>query len=593
MSCNSLNNAFKSIDIFGTEIHLNYKNRSKLQTHFGAFLTLCGVAVFGYLFSIFGAELVDKTKPKTNVSKMKMDSRYYLKNHPVILRLQSYYGLPFPEPDKLFHLTVLKMNFFNATNNWTKITNMTLSKCDPKKHFGSMKEFILTNSTVPLSDAYCLDFGNDTYIQNDYATPNSTFINYFVSICDTDAHKKPCHNDTIKRKWLSEFYAYTYFPNYFIDPNNYENPATLYYDVYIQKIGMDMWRRNRFQFGNTQIKTDYGFFFEDWNLQTITQLQDVTTEIDLRAEDPTLKFTITLENPRLVQQYTRYYNKLQSLLVNLGGMLNLIYTVGNLICYLISEKSFLIQLAKNSASFVELLPESLDIELRNKNTQATSMDKSNRNDSDCNTVQNIKIIPFETSSVNNLKSISNKINLQQIDQYDKSGDNSVIFATKNTNNENKKKLRNTAPTFMGSNNTNLESIIELKKHDISIESLGFCRYISACLCTCRTRSIRNFYDAILSFYEEQLDIRNIIKLKQDLYAIKHSLFSGVDNYKRYFNLKVPVSRILEKYEVKMKKEDAEEKEIDDDQHLIITKHEQNELCSFWNSYSENFKSLKY
>jgi len=196
-------NLLKKADLFGSEIKFNYKGKSTLQTHFGGVITTLAFGLCLYLTYIFGLEIVQKDKPVTRLSKHFQNSEIYLKSFPIIFRVAQPSGAPIPNQESLLTIDFQQL-FFNTDNVTkamviTKIKNVTVSKCDPDRHFGKYKDFILSSSSiVPKENIYCLDYNDYTSFYNDYSTTNSTFIDITVKVCDPVLHNKICGSEEDK-----------------------------------------------------------------------------------------------------------------------------------------------------------------------------------------------------------------------------------------------------------------------------------------------------------------------------------------------------------------------------------------------------------
>ena len=351
-------NLLKKIDIFGAEIKLNYKGSSTLQTHFGGIITIMAVGLCIYLIYVFGIDIVQKDKPLTRLSKFIKTSTVDLKTYPIIFRVAQPNGKPIPNIDSLLTFDTQQIIFttdsVTKANVVTRLKNTTVELCNPDKHFGKFKDFILAeDSIVPHENIYCLNFNNYTEFYNDYGTPNSSFIDINVKVCDEKLHNKTCASEEEKALYLKEFYSYLYFPNHFIDPNSNLNPSTLYMDVYSQRLGKDLYRRNFFRISNTEIITDNGSFFVEEESKIVRQLQSTRMDLDYTVSDPSVKYAMTFESPKIADQYYRSYVKIQFLFANLGGIFNIILIVGKILCLYISEYSLYFQQAKEQLYFLE------------------------------------------------------------------------------------------------------------------------------------------------------------------------------------------------------------------------------------------------
>jgi len=599
-------NLLKRVDLFGSEIKFNYKGRSTLQTHFGGIVTAIAFGLCLYLTYIFGLDIVQKDKPVTRLSKHLQNSVVDLKTFPIIFRVAQPNGAPIPNQDSLLTLDfqTLTFNTDNVTkaNIITKLKNVTISKCDPDKHFGKYKEFILSpSSIVPKENIYCVDFNDYTSFYNDYGTPNSTFMDLNVKVCNSVLHNKTCGSQADIDKYLNVFYTYMYFPNNFIDPNSYLNPSTLYMDVYSQRTGKDFYRRNYFRIANTEIVTDNGLFFVEEKKETVRQLMSTRMDLDYSDADPTTKYAMTFESPRIADQYYRSYAKIQNLFANLGGLFNIILIAGKLLCMYISEYSLYFQQAKQQIFFLDL---------DNNEVQNMSMANEVKNSSE------IQIINFDNSSKKKVKSLFQEneksaklaknedvINHKENNKdYNKDynstdakimtvdspvvsslnlvriGNSPVTSKTDNIQLSFKNDESNTNQNNKNYNNNNDNNIIrnnDLRRKENRSESLktsqitkkylsiGFCSYIKT-LFSCKVNNPdKTIYKSLIRYFEKRLDIIDLLTLRKDVFLLKSLLFSDSLCQDSLFDYKVSIDHIVNEFELECVKAEKQEEDTED------------------------------
>ncbi len=130
---------------------------------------------------------------------------------------------------------------------------------------------------------------------------------------------------------------------------------------------------------NTQIKTDNGVFFDQTETKVVNQFTGTRMDVDLSSADPSEKYAMTFESPKITDVYSRRYLKLQDLFGNLGGLLNIILILGKAACSYISKTSLYIKEAKEQAFFRE--DDSIEHNLKTEKEHKDS---------------EVQIIPFET-----------------------------------------------------------------------------------------------------------------------------------------------------------------------------------------------------
>ena len=128
-----------------------------------------------------------------------------------------------------------------------------------ESHFSKVK-YLLNDKDFNLisnnKDLICFDLNNE-YIQNRYASINSTFLELTVSLCNPIKRYCPDVNDPI----YSEAYAFVFFINSYVNFVNYTNPINYYLDYNMQLFSKDYLKRNYVRISNNLITIDNGWIF--------------------------------------------------------------------------------------------------------------------------------------------------------------------------------------------------------------------------------------------------------------------------------------------------------------------------------------------
>ena len=343
----------KRVDIFGSLIQFNYKRDTTLKTQFGGILTVLMMFMGVFLIYFFGKDIILKDKPFITYTRIitQGDSEVLLSEFPIMFKLTTPTGELLPI-DTLFHLTV-DLLALDKQGRYEVIPDVaSLTPCDPEKHYGIYKEFLMLNSTELPKNLLCVSpFNNETKFINDYGSTNSKSLYIKFMECDSKRHNKTCAPKAEINKWLGEFLIQTYFVDWFIDPTNYSIPAIMYLNSGSQRVTNELYTRKYYILKKTNITTDTGLFFDDFNTQQVRKLELAYIDIYLYERDPTEKYAVTWESMTLGEVYQRTYVKIFDILAKLGGLMNLILQVGKVFCQYTSETSFYLQQAKDLVNF--------------------------------------------------------------------------------------------------------------------------------------------------------------------------------------------------------------------------------------------------
>jgi len=376
-------------------------------------------------------------------------------------------------------------------------------------------------------------------------------------------------------------------------------------DIYSQRTGKDFFRRNFFRIHNTEIVTDNGLFFVEEEKQSVHQLISTRMDIDYADADPTTKYTISFESPRISDQYYRSYPKIQNLFANIGGIFNIILIAGKFLCMYISEYSLYFQQAKEQILFLDLdidagqnmsmgneVKNSSEIQIINfdnsnkkkvkslfqdndKADKASKADKGVINYKGVNKDYNkdynstdAKIINVDSAVISsaNLVRIGSSPGTPKTDNFqlsfknDESNNNNINNDNSNNNNNNSNANSNINNVFKRKE-VRSETI---KKSKISNKylSIGFCSYAKT-LFSCQVNSPdKIIYNSLINYFEKRLDIIDLLTLRKDVFILKSLLFSDTLCQETLFGYKVTIDQIVNEYEQEASKEDKPEEDKD-------------------------------
>ena len=532
---------------------MNYKQKTSLKTHLGGLLTILMSGVGLFLVYYFGKEIITKEKPMILFSKIRRNnSKVFLKDFPL------FYVIAFPNGQLMNSTFVKSLLTFQVTqyvfdvNQTLFLQNITVVKCDAEKHFGKYKSIIdqyFSNETY--ENYLCPEFDNYTKFKNDYVTINSTLFRIQVLTCNNKTANRVCASEEVQKTYLSEFYVKTYFMNYFIDTSLAENQETLFLDSYTQQNGLILSKKIFFRFKSTEIKIDNGWIMEETTQRSLLQVDSIVPDTNLNEVNSDIKFVMLFESPRLGDSYSISYIKIQYILGNLGGILNVLMVIGKIACSYVSETSFHLQQTKD---LVHLQSHDID---------------SRFDEDELNRPSTISIIPFSKDEKNRSKFNPNELSSGVSPMMELKKRNYIVVAAPDTPAtlvtpitpvKIKKDNHQNQPYIDTMTNNNIN--IEKKQVNIKIpkSQIGFCSYLKVC-CSCNKDSNDNFklfYEAIFDFFEKQLDVTGMIQTRHELDIVKSIFLTHKEENKELFNFKIPLEDILLKYELNKKKELEEE-----------------------------------
>jgi hypothetical protein len=506
-------NLMKKIDLFGAPIQFNYKKKTTLQTHFGGLVTIIlGLLTCGLVYYL-GSDMILKNKPFSTVSKVRKPSseaEVYFKDTPIFYALYNVDGSPLEDYESL--LTIKVTAYF--TNNQSAVergTNLTLENCNPDRSFGSYKDLVFEFANV--TNLYCYNFTDSTKIKNERAALDSIGIQTDFSVCNNKTDNKVCASQEKIDEKLTVFYVRTLYPNYYINSDKNVNPQEVYLDSLTQQLGLNTYRTNNIIFKKSEISTDNGVILDEPETFQVTQFDLFTSDTALGDKND-IKYSTTLTCRRIFDTYKRSYVKIQDVIGSLGGFLNALMVVGQILCSYIAESSFYIQQTIDLVNFTD-------------NTDTNNEDS----------MLGITVIPFINATQHTQGAASNN-DLRMMNDVD----------LKDLNN----------------NKVDRQEIIKAKVPKINKKDIGFCDFMST---KCSSNNVKvnqkaEFYAAVNDHFYSQLDINSLTTMRHEFDIIKYIM---LNDHRDVFKFKLPLYEIIEKYELEKKKnEEREKKEEEDD-----------------------------
>ena len=335
---------FLLIDIYGSKARFTIKGHKTYQTVFGSIITLISYSVIFVFFIVFSKEIIYHKKPNVITSDL-IDSSplHFLFSNEFIWAI----SLQFLNYSMYIDERVYTLKAYAAISNVnddgtaseTQV-NLNLVKCS-NYSFSVIPEYF---HGLALENLYCVNLTGielrGVYMEDKWTTINFRFIKCINSTNNNNFCKTPDEISEI----LNGGYIGIFTTDYQIIPSNYKNPAQIYgkniFTSFSIKQYMDFW----VYFQIKQINTDKGLFFESVLTQTFLTFESTSENKDYRESDNFLTVYIRESTNRKVLDRT--YSKFQDIAANIGGIIKIIFIIGEIIAYFIRRtlyKNYILQ----------------------------------------------------------------------------------------------------------------------------------------------------------------------------------------------------------------------------------------------------------
>jgi hypothetical protein len=352
---------FKSCDIAGSEINLNYKGNSTIKTVLGGILSLILIIFTLFCISYFGADLIQREKPISRFYKeFHNQSIVNLTDFPLLMTFASNTGNPITNVER--YLTIDNLYYVIDLDYVTKkqVSQVYYLYSEPcnENHYSKYKDLIEKDSNVPLTVSYCINphkinylngiinENDNVFAQNDFSNVPSNFVVTLVHTCkNSTRNNNSCAPPSEIDKFISDgsFLSVFYIDNY-VNLNFFDAPHVSFVNNFVQAISKGMSKANHMKVKNTNIYTDSGVILEDIQEKHFHQVEDISIDILSPSDNLLLLY---FETTRMSDNYYRKYVKLQDLIANIGGLIKFLFTLTSIILSVYTDKYKLIDISNS------------------------------------------------------------------------------------------------------------------------------------------------------------------------------------------------------------------------------------------------------
>jgi hypothetical protein len=313
-------------------------------------------------------------------------------------------GNYFPNPETIFSLylqysTIVPGNVTLGIETKRFAETKLVERCKRSDYIGTLFE-----SYPDIEKYFCTKPGaRNLTIYNKFGdlVNGYGFVNLFINKCSNSSlyyNGKNCADSTTINSALSRgFFAFVYVDN-IINHDNVTNPYESYIATEVFDMSTTIFQRIYFTLKNVYYETADGFVFDTSNTVQFTQQDYIRLYADNRPSGiyPETYSSIFIQASGKADVYNRSYVKLQSLLANIGGVVNGIITLANILVYILTTKL-------NSVNLIEhLFKLEEGREFHNHSSIEVNRRLSNRNNSSVRKLNNNYNNPKEISSINDV-----------------------------------------------------------------------------------------------------------------------------------------------------------------------------------------------
>ena len=314
-------------DIFRFPLTLTFNKLEKTSTYTGKLTTLCIIIFLMYSFIV--SDLVNKKNAQTLNQDL-----IQLKRPSMLLSKQNFtMALGIADSNNVFIIdeTVFSFIFYiyhyNSTSQIVNQTTYILQPCNQKNFIENPNEF----STLGLTGTFCLPI--DEVKLGGYW--DEEIIDYFwieLRTCQNSSSSNiTCKSSEEINFMLKNNFIDIYMTNHNIDSANYGSPISRNLKILYQRIDSALLKSINLYMKQSNIETDDGFFFENLKIIESFLQGDIENDITFIQNTDNLLYVMNIYSSNLQTTVVRKYQKIQTLLAQLGGICNFLFLFGFLL----------------------------------------------------------------------------------------------------------------------------------------------------------------------------------------------------------------------------------------------------------------------
>ncbi|EAR90122.2 transmembrane protein, putative (macronuclear) [Tetrahymena thermophila SB210] len=331
---------FRSIDIYGQRIDINFQNKQVYKTIYGGAITF----IIGIFFIVgcwfFGDQLINRRNPSVIFSERYVEQAQRINitsdNLIIMFGVSDKQSQLWVDPT-IFQLRavqqILQLNNNTQNGQYERkliSVNKTIKICD-QSDIG-IPEVYNYFSKLSLNKLFCFEKGQDLYMQGDFDAQQFAQLYVYIEKCQNNTSEVVCQPIDVINQKLQLINIDMFLSNTIIDPLNYSNPFSFRGMNQYSSASSVFPKELQLYYTNYYIQDDVGLLYtqkEEKHKFLFTGKQETTYFGDYNVLARILiRIQKTKEN--LMQ---RRYQKIQDVIAQMGGLLKILFLVGSFIVF--------------------------------------------------------------------------------------------------------------------------------------------------------------------------------------------------------------------------------------------------------------------
>ena len=310
---------------------LTFDKRSNYSSYDGKIATLLFLILSILVTENFSENMLYRKNPQSILSQIVTPDPEYINLQ------ESGYFMAFGLQDlrnKSIHYidpSIYTVKMTQRTKIGTNITleELPLRKCSiemvPERD--NLRDYFLRNQ---INNLYCFDGSSDLSPALQSTWDGPLYKNLLIDIypcVNATSNNQICKTTDEIKKYLNAGNFAMYFTNMAIDPNNFETPIMSFGNQMYTPISDSTLSYIEMRFGHSEFMSDNGLIAEEWDDRKLANYVS-TRQVLSFSSNQVVQIDMKLDKVKTI--YSRSYDKIQTILGNVGGILQIFSLVANL-----------------------------------------------------------------------------------------------------------------------------------------------------------------------------------------------------------------------------------------------------------------------
>ena len=323
---NFLRNTIENIDLFSIKpsTRITFKNKDLYSTCPGQLMTLlllcCSIGCFCY----FGLNMIFRDSPQTIIAQQ-------YKNYPDYLNITKenfFFAFGIQDSNRKFLIddsifTAKMMVIKDRRNQNIEQIPVEISECKGND-IPSNSDLVDYFSVNPITKMHCIQNYYPVEIEGSEDSNYYEYLKVTINVCDNLTSSVVCKSRDYLENFLNTARFYVTLTPYAVDPTNYAKPMNQHGTFLSVITQLEQKAVMELNFQHIFINTDDGIVFQENYMQRGINLDGHQNSFFLRNNDSDPLVELNIQLDKVVQIYTRKYDKLQDVLASTGGAIKIL-----------------------------------------------------------------------------------------------------------------------------------------------------------------------------------------------------------------------------------------------------------------------------